>query len=169
MNTTDLNHFKILFENMKDQIVTKARLAEDELNELSAGDIVEQTTSERDVQLLLKLQGRDRFLLMKIEHALEKIENKTFGECEECGGEISLKRLLARPIATQCICCKEEQELEEGKILYQKRSKTTGKTIKNNGNNVIAFPGDNLVANGDSHIVNLKKWQEKYEEKTANL
>ena len=167
MNTTDLGHFKILFENMKDQLVTKANLAGGSLNELSTGDIVEQTTSERDVQLLLKLQGRDRFLLMKIEHALEKIESKTFGECEECGGDISTNRLLARPIATQCICCKEEQEKEEGQILYQKRSKTTGKSL-DNGNNVISFPGDGAAVEKAGHIVNLKKWQDKYEEKTAN-
>jgi DnaK suppressor protein len=123
MNTKDLNDFKLLFENMREQLIAKVKLDEENLANLGSGDIIEKTSNERDVQVLLKLQGRDRFMMMKIEHALEKIENKTFGQCEECDGDISLKRLLARPVATQCICCKEEQENEENQINYAHRSK----------------------------------------------
>jgi DnaK suppressor protein len=164
MNTKDLNDFKLLFENMKDQLISKAKLKDANLAHLSNGDIVEQTSNERDIQVLLKLQGRDRFLMMKIEHALDKIDNGTFGQCEECDGDISMNRLLARPIATHCICCKEELEKEEKQIDYQKRSKTNGKVLNNTNANIITFPGDNLVAEGTAQV-NLSKWQQKYEEK----
>lgn len=163
MNTKDQNDFKLLFENMREQLVAKATLSDGNLSALNTGDLVDQTASERDVQVLLKLQGRDRFLMMKIEHAIEKIENNTFGQCEECDGDISMKRLLARPVATQCICCKEEQEMEEQQIVYQKRSKTNGQIIKNSGHNVINFPGDNGAIRESSHTLNLKNWQDKYE------
>ena len=164
MNTTDLKHFEILFGTMKEQLLTKASLEGEDLEALRNGDIIDQTTNERDAQLLLKLQGRDRFFLKKVEHALEKIENGTFGECEECGEDISMKRLLARPIATQCIHCKEESEREEGQLRYSKRSHTNGKGILNGNANVVSFPGDNGNLEKDANVVNLSKFTRKLEE-----
>ncbi|OIQ17071.1 MAG: hypothetical protein BM556_12710 [Bacteriovorax sp. MedPE-SWde] len=165
MNTTDLKHFEILFETMKDQLMTKARLESDELEVLKNGDIIDQTTNERDAQISLKLQGRDRFFLKKVDHALEKISCGSFGECEECGEDISMKRLLARPIATQCIHCKEEQEREEGQVLYSKRSHTNGKGILNaNSGNIVTFPGDNSQIEKNASVVNLNKFARKFEE-----
>jgi len=52
-------------------------------------------------------------LLKKIDDALSRIDNKTFGVCEECGEEIGVNRLKVRPVATLCIACKEEQEKKE--------------------------------------------------------
>jgi DnaK suppressor protein len=52
-------------------------------------------------------------LLKKIDEALERINNGTFGICESCGEEISLKRLEARPVTTLCIDCKTRQEADE--------------------------------------------------------
>jgi DnaK suppressor protein len=165
MNTTDLKHFEILFGTMKEQLLTKAKLEGEDLEALRSGDIIDQTTNEREAQILLKLQGRDRFFLKKVDHALEKIEAGTFGECEECGENISMKRLLARPIATQCIHCKEEQEREEGQVLYSKRSHTNGKGILNgNSSNIVSFPGDNGALEKDANVVNLSKFTRKLEE-----
>jgi DnaK suppressor protein len=61
----------------------------------------------------LRLRDRDRKLIRKIEEALERIEDGTFGICEECGEEIGIPRLKARPVTTLCIKCKSKQEEEE--------------------------------------------------------
>jgi len=61
----------------------------------------------------LRIRDRERKLLGKVEEALERIEKKTFGYCEECGQEIDEERLLIRPVTTYCITCKESLEAVE--------------------------------------------------------
>ncbi len=63
-----------------------------------------------------QLWGRERRLLIKIEKTLEKIDQGTYGECEGCGDEIGAKRLVARPVASLCIACKDEQERLERQL-----------------------------------------------------
>ena len=63
--------------------------------------------------MVFRLRDREKFLLKKIDDALARIENATFGICEICEEEISIKRLEARPVTTMCIRCKEEQEKQE--------------------------------------------------------
>ena len=63
----------------------------------------------------LRIRDRERKLLGKVEEALERVENKTFGYCEECGEEIDEQRLLIRPVTTYCIVCKESLEAVENK------------------------------------------------------
>ena len=60
-----------------------------------------------------RLRGRERTFLAKIDKALAKINDDSFGICEDCGEPIHTKRLEARPEAALCIKCKEEQEREE--------------------------------------------------------
>lgn len=76
-------------------------------------DEVDQASSEYMQAFSFRLRGRERFLMGKIEHALRKIDEGTYGICEECEETISLKRLDARPEAQLCIQCKEAQEKEE--------------------------------------------------------
>ncbi len=76
-------------------------------------DMGDQAQSDLDKNFLLRLKTREQKLLKKIELALEKIENGTYGICEVCGCEIGIKRLEARPVTTMCIDCKTEQEEEE--------------------------------------------------------
>ncbi len=73
-------------------------------------DFVDQASDEWDRNFLLRLRQRERSLLKKIDEALIRIEEGTYGICEECGEEISEERLLARPVTTLCINCKREQE-----------------------------------------------------------
>jgi len=63
--------------------------------------------------MVFRLRDREKFLLKKIDDALGRIEAGTFGICEICEEEISIKRLEARPVTTMCIRCKEEQEKQE--------------------------------------------------------
>jgi len=68
---------------------------------------------ETDTSFAFRIEERQSRLIRKIKDALMRLEDGTFGICEECGEEISDQRLEARPIATLCIKCKEKQETEE--------------------------------------------------------
>lgn len=76
-------------------------------------DDVDLTVSERSRELHFRLCDRERQLLAKISDALRKIEDGSFGVCEECEETIEPRRLEARPVSTLCIACKERQERSE--------------------------------------------------------
>ncbi len=76
-------------------------------------DPTDQATMETDRNFDLRIRDRERKLIKKIDQALNRIKEGTFGICESCGGNISVKRLQARPVTTLCIDCKTAQEIEE--------------------------------------------------------
>ena len=81
-------------------------------NSVSA-DIVDQASSYTDKTVEMKAINRQIKLISKIEQALKKIKDDTYGYCEETGEPIGIKRLIARPIATLCISAQERHEKEE--------------------------------------------------------
>jgi DnaK suppressor protein len=154
MDSKTLDHFKQLFIEIKRNGALENLGREmDETLSLKAGDEIDESTRDRENQLIRKLQGRQRFFLKKVDHALDKITNGTFGECSDCGDDISTTRLMARPTATLCICCKEEQERGEGHVLYEKKSHTHGKQILNLTSN----PSLMAANPGDDNIISFKK------------
>lgn len=128
-----LEQFENLFLELKKNTINEM-LLEGKSFEAVKGDEVDQSQEDRERAMNLKLLGRHSFMLKKIDGALFKIKNGSFGICDECDGEIEINRLRARPVATQCIACKEEEERTEGQVLYEKRSHTHGKSF---GTNVI--------------------------------
>lgn len=78
-------------------------------------DAIDLAVTESNRDFSLRMADRDRRLMGKIRHALRRIENGEYGACEVCGSEITNKRLLARPVATQCIDCKTEAEQLESR------------------------------------------------------
>ena len=76
-------------------------------------DSIDESMEEEIFSTELRLRDREKFLLGKIMGALDRLESNTIDECESCGEPIGLKRLLARPVTTLCIDCKEEAEKEE--------------------------------------------------------
>ncbi len=76
-------------------------------------DSIDESMEEELFSTELRLRDREKFLLGKILAALERLETNSIDECEECGEPIGIKRLLARPVTTLCIDCKEEREREE--------------------------------------------------------
>ena len=76
-------------------------------------DLGDQASAETDRNFMLRLRGREQRLLKKIDQALERVESGIFGICEDCGNEINIQRLEARPVTTMCIECKTLQEEEE--------------------------------------------------------
>ena len=122
-----LIQFKKIFWAMKKDI-----LAHREILAAGAtqGDDAEIAQEEREQHLQAKLLGRQMFFLKKIDDALVRINDGSFGECVECDAEIAEERLLARPMTNLCIHCKEEQERDEDKVLYHRKSHTRGREIK---------------------------------------
>lgn len=76
-------------------------------------DEMDLATADYNQSLAFRLRGRERLLLNKIESSLERLENGDYFWCTSCGSFIGLKRLLARPVTTLCIRCKEKQERQE--------------------------------------------------------
>ncbi len=116
MNKQQLKKFKTLLTEKRDEIVKKAKQTLEEDMSLDANDLPDEmdlASSEYLQSFTFRLRGREKVFLDKIEKALRKIEDGSFGTCEECGEEISLKRLEARPETNLCIRCKEDQERME--------------------------------------------------------
>jgi DnaK suppressor protein len=109
-----IQHIKLILLQQKDALLNEAEVA---LNELPGQtlfpDMGDQASAETDTNFMLRLRGREQRLLKKIDEALERIENSTFGICDECGNDIGINRLEARPVTTMCIECKTLQEEEE--------------------------------------------------------
>lgn len=70
----------------------------------------DRASLEADRNFELRIRDRERKLISKMQEAIRRIDDGTFGICDSCGGPISEKRLLARPVTTQCIDCKTKQE-----------------------------------------------------------
>ena len=79
-------------------------------------DPADRATQEEEFSLELRTRDRERKLIKKIDKTLEAIENDDYGFCETCGIEIGLRRLEARPTATQCIDCKTLEEIKERQL-----------------------------------------------------
>lgn len=100
--------------SQKEALLAEAGEALNELpGQTAFPDLGDQATAEIDRNFMLKLRGRERKLLKKIEDAIEMIDKGVFGICDRCGEEINIKRLEARPVTTMCIDCKTQEEEEE--------------------------------------------------------
>ena len=76
-------------------------------------DPTDRASFESDRDLILRIRDRESKLIKKIKLALDRIEDNTFGVCEQCGEDISIARLQARPVTTLCIDCKTKEEAAE--------------------------------------------------------
>jgi DnaK suppressor protein len=112
----DIKRFRELLIEKKEEILKNAQRTLHEDMTLDSDDLPDEmdlASSEYIQSFTFRLRGREKTFLKKIDHALAKIEEGTFGICEECEEPISIKRLEARPETTLCIRCKEDQERME--------------------------------------------------------
>ena len=102
-------------EELLEEIARSRKMEADDLkNEI--GDIYDSADNERDRQLSHILNDRDRKKLIAIDEALERIEDGTYGTCEECGKKIAPNRLKVLPFADLCVPCKSEIEKQTGQF-----------------------------------------------------
>lgn len=115
MDQKDIEYFRKLLTSMLDEAKQKGDSTIEELNgsnELFA-DPADRATAESDRSFTLRIRDRERRLIRKIQAALQRIDEGTYGICEECGEEIAVARLKARPVTRLCINCKAKQEEDE--------------------------------------------------------
>ncbi|MDB4963175.1 MAG: transcriptional regulator, TraR/DksA family [Myxococcales bacterium] len=112
----ELKKFQELLEDKRKVVLERARQMLSEGMVLDANDLPDEmdlASSEYIQSFEFRLRGREKSLLTKLDHALKKIEDGSFGICEICEEPIGKKRLEARPETSLCIKCKEDQEREE--------------------------------------------------------
>ncbi len=106
-------------ERRRAELINKSRVTEKDIRDTDqfqgGQDSLDESTGEQTTSTRLRFADRDRNLIMKINGALERMDNDEYGYCESCGEEIAEKRLRARPMTSMCIDCKEEQEREEAR------------------------------------------------------
>ncbi len=115
MNAKQKAYFRSKLIDWRNDILKEARETLDHLAEESANhpDVADRASSETDRAIELRARDRQRKLIGKIDAALGRIDDGTYGYCEETGEPISLKRLDARPIATLSIEAQERHERRE--------------------------------------------------------
>ena len=109
-------YFKKKLIDWRNEIVesnTKGLYLNNVDHEISSADIVDQATSQTEKTIGMRTLNRQIKLVSKIDKAIKRIENDTYGYCEETGEPIGLKRLIARPIATLSIDAQEKHEKNE--------------------------------------------------------
>jgi len=115
MNSMQLEYFRQKLERWREELLMESNETIQHLQEDSPQepDIADRASLETDRALELRTRDRERKLITKIDEALERIENKSYGFCEETNEPISLRRLEARPIATLSIEAQERHERME--------------------------------------------------------
>ena len=112
----ELKKFQELLEDKRKVVLERARQMLSEGMVLDANDLPDEmdlASSEYIQSFEFRLRGREKSLLSKLDLALKKIDDGTFGICDVCEEPIGKKRLEARPETSLCIKCKEDQEREE--------------------------------------------------------
>lgn len=113
MNKKELKKFREVLMHRREEILKSADATKEQGMGFSLDDLpdeVDLASSESEQSMSLRLRDRERVLLKKIDKVLKKMDDGSYGVCEQCGEEIGLKRLEARPVTDLCIRCKEEQE-----------------------------------------------------------
>ena len=115
MNPMQMEYFRQMLLNWRSELIQEAG---ETLNNLNSGnlqqpDMADRASLETDHQLELRTRDRERKLIIKIDEALSRIENGSYGFCQDTDEPIGLKRLMARPIAVLSLEAQERHELQE--------------------------------------------------------
>ena len=115
MDKAQIDFFKDLLTTWLGELLNNADNTVGSLLQLETdiGDITDRASLETERSTLLRIRDRESLLINKIRRSLEDIENGEYGICEDCGKDIAIGRLKARPIARHCIACKTKQEALE--------------------------------------------------------
>lgn len=115
MNERQKEYFRRKLLDWKEEILRESKTTLQQLQEENVNhpDLADRASSETDRAIELRARDRQRKLISKIDAALQRIEENTYGYCEETGEPISLKRLEARPIATLSVEAQERHEKRE--------------------------------------------------------
>ena len=115
MKKKDVEYFKDFLNNRLEELLSHADDTVSGMTQPKENfpDPTDRASLESERNFMLRIRDRENKLIKKVRKALNRFENGTFGICEECGENISIKRLKARPVTTQCIDCKTKEEASE--------------------------------------------------------
>ena len=119
MRERELKHFQTLLQGKLDELLREADRTVDGMTDAKAEnfpDPTDRASLESNRNFTLRIRDRERKLIVKIKEALGRIDDGSYGKCEECGENIGRERLEARPVTTLCIDCKSMQEAQERKL-----------------------------------------------------
>ena len=115
MNARQLDYFRKKLADEIDQLVLNEAAMMVSVQDYSEvhPDILDRAVYEGQRAFAFRIRERERFLIWKIKDALRRIEEGTYGICEECGEDIPIARLKARPVTNYCLDCKTRMEAQE--------------------------------------------------------
>jgi DnaK suppressor protein len=115
MNDNQREHFRSILNAWKSELMEEVDRTVDHMKDDAANfpDPADRASQEEEFSLELRTRDRERKLIKKIDDTLALISSGEYGYCETCGVEIGLRRMEARPTATQCIDCKSLDEIKE--------------------------------------------------------
>ncbi len=119
MNPAQQEHFRSILHAWKHELMEEVDRTMSHMKDEAANfpDPADRATQEEEFAFELRTRDRERRLIRKIDQTLDLIENDEYGWCEQCGVEIGIRRLEARPTATLCIDCKTLDEIKERQIV----------------------------------------------------
>jgi DnaK suppressor protein len=114
MENKDIEFFRALLnQRIKELRCEAGKTVEGMDEDENFPDPSDRASMESNRNSILRIRDRERKLIFKIQEALQRLDAGEFGICEQCGEEIGIERLKARPVTTLCIECKSNQEVEE--------------------------------------------------------
>jgi DnaK suppressor protein len=124
MNETELEYFKTLLNSQLQELQNRIAYADIRTvsNTEDFHDVLDIASADTNKNMLLRIRERESRLISKIRQALQRISDGDYGICEQCGDDIPINRLKARPVTTQCIDCKTKEESLERIPAYKSLS-----------------------------------------------
>ncbi len=131
MTKDKLKKFKKIFEAQRKAILFNDRIVREDFNVCSDDryDEIDQATTDIEQSMRMRLRNREMLYIKKVDEALKRIDEGSFGECDGCGEDIEMRRLEARPTATLCVSCKEDQERKEVLTAAGRAHKSMGESF----------------------------------------
>ena len=132
MNHDAILKFKSMFEDQRARLIYSQAILNEEFNiqRDDRFDELDMTSSEMETGMRMRLRNREALYLKKIDEALRRIDDGSFGACETCEDDIEMKRLEARPTTTLCVSCKEMSEQREKLHIDGHRHKSLGSKLR---------------------------------------
>jgi len=116
VNAKDVDYFRNLLNQRIAELRLEAGKTVENMDEdENFPDPTDRASMESNRNSILRIRDRERKLIFKIQEALQRLNDGEYGICEQCGEEIGIERLKARPVTTLCIDCKSSQEIAERK------------------------------------------------------
>lgn len=115
MNKEQIEFFRKLLQDQMDDLLKEADRTVVGMTDSKENfpDPTDRAALESDRNFLLRIRDRERKLISKIQEALMRLDEDSYGICESCGEDIGVERLKARPVTTLCVECKKKEEANE--------------------------------------------------------